>query len=386
MASQPLTEGSLDGPETYHAWYAMINATIPRDLWKYVDPETENEFEEPEEITFDSVRPGATTLRELTAAEKTQYANLRNVYKNDITQYQRYLSEEAKLRTKILSTIAEAKRSMLRAETSVRTWISNLQTATKPTNAQMKTIVRARHRILLGTKYIEWPTGGPEKWTTEWQRLMTDCERWCPAIYEDWAGDFNLVWGEVPEARRICDRLVEALTDGGIQEWDTFRATRELRQAWDQKSIRSGMKVGGKGRITRAAFAAQPRFDGSNSEEQQELINPEPSTTTLTVDRTRSRSTSRKRLGTDTTQQEGFHRGQKKTQTCWGCAGPHIDFKCPLITNYNPTKMRIPNDWQETFDRKMSDRAFERKVNVIRDANKIRKELAMDTELRTGKE
>ena len=146
------------------------------------------------------------------------------------------------------------------------------------------------------------------------------------------------------------------------------------------------MKVGGKGQITRAAFAAQPRFDGSNSEEQQELINPEPSTTTLIVDRTRSRSTSRKRSGTDTTQQEGFQRGQKKTRIYWGCAGPHIDFKCPLITNYNLTKMRIPNDWQETFDRKMSDRAFERKVNVIRDANKIRKELAMDTELRTGKE
>ena len=48
--------------------------------------------------------------------------------------------------------------------------------------------------------------------------------------------------------------------------------------------------------------------------------------------------------------------------------------------------MRIPNDWQETFDRKMSDRAFERKVNIIRDVNKIRKELAMDTELRTRKE
>ena len=141
MASQPPTEGSLDGPETYHAWYVMINATIPRDLWKYVNPETENEFEELEEITFDSIWPGATTLRELTAAEKTQYVNLRNVYKNDITQYQRYLSEEAKLRTKILSTIAEAKCSMLQAETSVRTWISNLQTATKPTNAQMKTIV-----------------------------------------------------------------------------------------------------------------------------------------------------------------------------------------------------------------------------------------------------
>ena len=163
MASQPPTEGSLNGPETYHAWYAMINATIPRDFWKYVDLDMENEFEEPEEITFDSIRPGVTTLRELTMAKKTQYANLRNVYKDNITQYQRYLTEEAKLQTKILSTIAEAKRSILRAETSVRTWISNLQTATKLTDAQMKTIVRARHCILLRTKYIEWPTGGPEK-------------------------------------------------------------------------------------------------------------------------------------------------------------------------------------------------------------------------------
>ena len=53
--------------------------------------------------------------------------------------------------------------------------------------------------------------------------------------------------------------------------------------------------------------------------------------------------------------------------------------------NYNPTKIRILNDWQETFNRKMLDRAFEWKVNVIRDVNKIRKELAMDTDLQTRK-
>jgi hypothetical protein len=76
MASQPPTEGLLDGPETYHVWYAMINATIPRDLWKYVDPNTENKFEEPEEITFNSIQPGATTFRELSVAKKTQYASL----------------------------------------------------------------------------------------------------------------------------------------------------------------------------------------------------------------------------------------------------------------------------------------------------------------------
>ena len=98
----------------------------------------------------------------------------------------------------------------------------SLQTSTKPMDAQMKDIMRARHRTLLGAKYVDWPTAGPEKWLTEWQKLMADCETWCPALYNDWASDFNLVWGEVPNAKRLCDRLVEALTNEDIGEWDIY--------------------------------------------------------------------------------------------------------------------------------------------------------------------
>jgi ribosomal protein RSM22 (predicted rRNA methylase) len=39
-----------------------------------------------------------------------------------------------------------------------------------------------------------------------------------------------------------------------------------------------------------------------------------------------------------------------------------------IITNYNPQRMKIPSEWQETFDRKMSDEEFSRKVNVLREA------------------
>jgi hypothetical protein len=46
----------------------------------------------------------------------------------------------------------------------------------------------------------------------------------------------------------------------------------------------------------------------------------------------------------------------------------HEDFQCPLITDYNPQRMKIPSEWQETFDRKMSDREFSRKVNLLREA------------------
>ena len=76
-----------------------------------------------------------------------------------------------------------------------------LQTSTKPMDAQMKDIMRARHCMLLGAKYVNWPTAGLEKWLTEWQKLMADCKTWCPALYNDWASDFNLVWGEVPNAK-----------------------------------------------------------------------------------------------------------------------------------------------------------------------------------------
>ena len=123
----------------------------------------------------------------------------------------------------------------------------SLQTSTKPTDAQMKDTTKAKHRILLGAKYMDWPTDGPDKWLMEWQTLMADCETWCPALYNDWASDFNLVWGEVTGAQRLCNRLIEAVIDANIDEWDIYRASRELRQAWDQTSIRSGMRVAGKG-------------------------------------------------------------------------------------------------------------------------------------------
>ena len=92
----------------------------------------------------------------------------------------------------------------------------------------MTDLIWAWYRTLLGSKYIEWPSMGPEKWLTEWQRLMVECEVWCPALHNNWARDFNLIWGEVPGAKQLCDRLTEALGDGELAEWDIYKATREL--------------------------------------------------------------------------------------------------------------------------------------------------------------
>jgi hypothetical protein len=368
-ASSSTKEVILEGPEQFHTWFLSIKGSVPRDLWKYFDPETDDEFDEPEPVTLETIRQGVTSLTAFTSAERSQYTSLRTIYNHDVSQYQRFLSEEAKLRNKILNTVPESKKPQLQDDQDVRDWITNLQTSTKPTDTQMKDIVRARHRTLLGAKYVEWPTAGPEKWLTDWQKLMVDCKTWCEALYEDWASDFNLVWGEVPGAKRLCDRLVEAIAADEIDDWDIYRASRELKQAWDQKSIRSGMKVASRGKVTRAAFAVEPLFDGTPPEASEEQD-------TTTTDKS-SQGRSRKRAGTETTQKEGNKRGQKKNKThCWGCGGDHPPFNCVLISGQNPRDKQVPSECRKRFDKKMKDSSFADKIRVIREANKFKRDLA----------
>jgi hypothetical protein len=53
-----------------------------------------------------------------------------------------------------------------------------------------------------------------------------------PSLYSDWASDLILVWGEVPGAKRLCDRLTEAeINNGEINNWDIYKASSELKQA-----------------------------------------------------------------------------------------------------------------------------------------------------------
>jgi hypothetical protein len=367
----------LEGPDQYHTWLSAIKGSVPRDLWKYFDPDTASELLEPEPVTFEMIRPGATSIATLNTNERSQYTSLRSVYNYDMTQFQRLLSEEAKLRNKIMSTVSETKKPQLQADKPVRMWLANLQTSTKPTDAQMKDITRARHRTLMGAKYVDWPSGGPDKWLTEWQKLMADCELWCPALHTDWASDFNLVWGEVSGAKRLCDRLVEAITNEEIGEWDIYRASRELKQAWDQKSIRSGMKVAGRGRVTRAAFAMEPRFDGTGPEGPDSTLSEQEQATPTTAESSRARSASRKRAGTETNQKEGMKRGQKKTKKpCWGCGGTHPFYHCVLITGHNPRDIQVSLECRRTFDNKMKDPSFAEKISTLREAQKIKRDMA----------
>ena len=376
MATAAVNDIVLEGPEHYHSWFSNIKGSIPEDLWKYFDPETTNEFNEPEAITAATLRAGATRLEHLSATERTLFAQLRTIYNNELTQYQRYLNEKAKLRTKLLSTVPEQRRVLLPAEESIRQWISNLQVATKPSDTHMKDVTKAKHRSMMTTKFVDWPSSGPEKWLLEWHKLMMDCRKWSQAVYSDWASDFNLVWGEVPGAKRLCDRLTEAMTNGEINGWDIYKASSELKQAWDQRTIRSGMKIAGKGRTTRAVFATDlldVRFDGLGAEEVTEEAAEQ---------RAQGRTGLRKRGATDSLQRPSNKRPYRKSKMicCWGCKGQHPHYICPLILGSNPKKVEVIYENRQTFEKRMKDTTFAEKIKKLREAKQITKELTENAE------
>ena len=143
-------------------------------LWKYVDPASAEEYEEPEEVKFDMVKEGARLLRELSNPEKMIYLNLKSDAKTKRLQYQQYLTKETKVRGKIMSTTTMATKAFLQEDKSVRQWIISLQSTTMPTDGQMTDIIRARHQKVVGSRFIAWPMGGPYKWLDKWQKQTHD--------------------------------------------------------------------------------------------------------------------------------------------------------------------------------------------------------------------
>jgi hypothetical protein len=233
----------------------------------------------------------------------------------------------------------------------------------------MKDVTKSKHRSLMTAKFIDWPSGGPEKWLMEWHKLMTDCKKWNPASYADWASDFILVWGEVPGAKRLCDRLTEAETSREINNWDIYKASSELKQAWDQRMIRNGMRIAGGVQTTRSVFATDSRLNGLGASEATEEV------TEQTAQDPRG---SKKRVAsTDSPQKPSIKRPRK---ICWGCDGNHLCYYCPLIQGSNPRRVRLTDENRQTFNKKMEDPTFAKYIRNLRKADLIIKELTKNAE------
>ena len=83
------------------------------------------------------------------------YKQMRDDFKLNDTRYLRYIKKEARVRTLIISTVAEDKQSFLDEDESVRHWFTALRTSTKPSDSQMEEVISGRHRTFTSVKYLE---------------------------------------------------------------------------------------------------------------------------------------------------------------------------------------------------------------------------------------
>jgi len=65
------------------------------------------------------------------------------------------LKEEVKLRTELKKTVSPAKRGLLKDRLTTREWLEAFKTTTKPNDAYIAGVVKAKHKALISSKYQE---------------------------------------------------------------------------------------------------------------------------------------------------------------------------------------------------------------------------------------
>jgi hypothetical protein len=84
----------------------------------------------------------------------------------------------------------------------------------------------------------------------------------------------------------------------------------------------------------------------------------------------KSKTSGKKRKHSPTRNDEG-----NKKKPCWICEGLHRPDSCFLALGIEPKRAKIPEESKETFEKKMKEPAFAKKIREIRDAEKKKKDL-----------
>jgi hypothetical protein len=196
---------------------------------------------------------------------------------------------------------------------------------------------------------------------------MGECKTWCPSLHEIWISDFNLVWGEVPGAKFLCSQMRMDQKKEQTNEWSIYRASQELQDAWDEKWVRNGMRTGARTTIVKAAFAVEPTFD----EEATEEIEGSKQPTTEMEEFSETAENPKKRRRTTSNEMESSN----KRKPCWVCDGNHGARTCFLALGNIPKRVKIPEENEEVFERRMADPLFAEKILRIRELEEERRKI-----------
>lgn len=184
MASTPVI---LSSPNNWEQWYEDTIATVPRQMQKYFKPDTVAVLDEPEPPAkpVDEPAPDGVEAPQVRKArlernhrQEDVYFKLYNVYQHESKAWEEFNRVDAKLRERILTTVAPQKKATLRGDYTVRKWLTDLQAKTSlPLENRRQNLISAYNKFM-GDAHLGWPPGGPALWIAKWEELLNQAERY----------------------------------------------------------------------------------------------------------------------------------------------------------------------------------------------------------------
>ena len=160
----------LSEPASWDQWYEDTKASVPSQMWKYFDPDSDAALTEPVEpvMPVDEPPPDGNEPPQVRNARITRNQRHEDVYfkhfqvfRENERKWDKYHKVDAKLRERIQSTVAPQKKATLRSIYPVRQWLTVLRDSTALPVETLRLNIQLEYRKLMGNTHLDWPSGGP---------------------------------------------------------------------------------------------------------------------------------------------------------------------------------------------------------------------------------
>ena len=287
MASITPAKIILSDPSSWDQWYEDTLGTVPSQMCKYFEPDTEAVLIEPEPPVrpVDEPAPvGAETPQARKARlarnqrEQDMYYKDYTVYQGEKREWDKFHDVDAKLRERIQTTVAPSKKAALRRIFSVRKWLTDLRDSTALPDENIRQNIQLEYKKLMGSVYVDWPTGGPTTWLAKWEELINRAIRYDEPL-RTWLRDICLVWERVPELSVFFAQVQLNLEAGNTAGYSHSSVSLTIQRRWEHKSVGLSLRVINRPKATRSAFATDVTFN----EEAAPDVSDTTNTTTVSL-------------------------------------------------------------------------------------------------------
>ena len=172
-SSQVILSSSID----WLQWFQLIETSaVNADIWEYVDPSIKKDIiptcTEPEEPTYRTVNPTATTFRDLESLEREELRDLRSSFKRKYTIYREQKVALSNLVKRIQETVDHKHHYLLRGIHTPHGMLIALKDRLSPTEKD-----RERDLVEAFNKLKKMPRNSDiDDWLAEWQSTYTQCK------------------------------------------------------------------------------------------------------------------------------------------------------------------------------------------------------------------